>query len=87
MGTPSGGSSNAAHHLDAVPTSTPVHIVPKHKKKIRSYPMFLNSYVDKNVTDNANQEEVLVPIRIDMELEGIFIRALTGLDPHRLFRL
>ena len=51
--------------------STPVHIVPKNKKKVRSYPMFLNSYIDQSVTDNANQEEVLVPIRIDMELEGI----------------
>lgn len=69
-----GGSSNAAHHLDAVPTSTPIHIVPKHKKKIRSYPMFLNSYIDKSVADNANQEEVLVPIRIDMELEGHKLR-------------
>ena len=34
--------------------------------------MFLSSYIDKNVTDNANQEEILVPIRIDMELEGSF---------------
>jgi len=71
--TPSGGrgGSNAAQHLDAVPTSTPIYIVPKHKKKIRTYPMCLSSYIDKNVTDNANQEEILVPIRIDMELEGM----------------
>ena len=33
--------------------------------------MCLSSYIDKNVTDNANQEEILVPIRIDMELEGM----------------
>ena len=66
----SGGASNASHHLDAVPSSTPIHIVAKNKKKIRSYPFFLNSCIDKSVTDNANQEEVLVPIRLDMELEG-----------------
>ena len=69
---PSGGASNAAQHLDAVPMSTPVHIVAKNMKKVRSYPMFLNSYIDQSVTENANQEECLVPIRIDMELEGTF---------------
>ena len=71
MGLSGSGSSNVSHHLDAVPTSTPVYIVPKHKKKIRSYPMFLNSFIDKKSAENADEEEVLVPIRMDMELEGI----------------
>ena len=65
--------------------STPVHIVPKNKKKVRSYPMFLNSYIDQSVTDNANQEEVLVPIRIDMELEGIMTVFQSGPDEN-IFR-
>ena len=33
--------------------------------------MFLNSNVDHHVINNADQEECLVPIRLDMELEGL----------------
>ena len=33
--------------------------------------MFLNSNVDHHVLNNADQEECLVPIRLDMELEGL----------------
>jgi len=36
--------------------------------------MFLNSNVDHHVINNADQEECLVPIRLDMELEGMEIK-------------
>lgn len=72
--TPMSTNTNVAQHLDPVPITTPVHIYAKHKKKIRTYPMFLNSNVDHNVLTNADQEECLVPIRLDMELEGHKLR-------------
>ena len=36
--------------------------------------MFHNSYVEREAIENANQQEELVPIRIDMELEGQKLR-------------
>ena len=36
--------------------------------------MFHNSYVEREAIENAAQTEVLVPIRIDMELEGQKLR-------------
>ena len=44
------------------------------QKRIRSFPMFHNSYVEREAIENANQQEELVPIRIDMELEGQKLR-------------
>ena len=41
------------------------------QKRIRSFPLFHNSYIEQQAMDNADQPEELVPIRIDMELEGI----------------
>lgn len=66
--------SHTAHHLDAVPMSTPCINVPKSQKRIRTFPLFHNSYIEQQAMDNANQPEELVPIRIDMELEGHKLR-------------
>jgi len=67
-------NTSVAQHLDPVPLTTPCLIYAKNKKKVRSYPMFLNSNVDHHVINNADQEECLVPIRLDMELEGHKLR-------------
>ena len=45
----------------------------KSQKRIRTFPLFHNSYIEQQAMDNANQPEELVPIRIDMELEGLVL--------------
>uniref|UniRef100_A0A0M3I8G7 SWI/SNF-related matrix-associated actin-dependent regulator of chromatin subfamily B member 1 n=1 Tax=Ascaris lumbricoides TaxID=6252 RepID=A0A0M3I8G7_ASCLU len=66
--------SSGSHHLESVPCSTPVAHARGHMKT-RDYaysPDDLDMY--KRVLENADQAEDLVPIRLDMELDGIKLR-------------
>ena len=62
-------TKKAAQHMDAVPCSTPVAHIQKSRKKIRSFPL-INGESEEKIIENAKQSDELVPIRLDMEIEG-----------------
>uniref|UniRef100_A0A8R1Y3P7 RNA-binding protein 8A n=1 Tax=Onchocerca volvulus TaxID=6282 RepID=A0A8R1Y3P7_ONCVO len=66
--------NSGSHHLESVPCSTPVAHARGHMKTrdFASSPDDLDMY--KKILDNANQPEELIPIRLDMELEGVKLR-------------
>lgn len=61
-------------HLDAVPQATPINRNRVHQKKIRTFPMCFDDTDPNANIENAAQLEMLVPIRLDMELEGQKLR-------------
>lgn len=61
-------------HLDAVPQATPINRNRVHNKKVRTFPMCFDDTDPTSNIENAAQTEVLVPIRLDMELEGQKLR-------------
>lgn len=61
-------------HLDAVPQATPINRNRVHSKKVRTFPMCFDDTDPSTNLENASQPEVLVPIRLDMELEGQKLR-------------
>jgi len=63
----------AQQHMDAVPCSTPVAHISKNRKKVRSFPLLLDHSEDA-LGENAQMEDALVPIRLDMEIEGHKLR-------------
>lgn len=60
-------------HMDAVPVSTPVAHIPKNRKKIRTFPLCLD-YTDDQLDANSLVDDSLVPIRLDIEIEGHKLR-------------
>ncbi|VDN04939.1 unnamed protein product [Thelazia callipaeda] len=66
--------SSGSHHLESVPCSTPVAHARGHIKTrdFASSPDDLELY--RKILENANHTEELVPIRLDMELEGVKLR-------------
>lgn len=60
-------------HLDAVPTPTPVNRNRINPKK-RTYPLCFDDLDPTLINENANQLDVLVPIRVDLEIEGQKLR-------------
>ncbi|OQR74102.1 SWI/SNF 1-like [Tropilaelaps mercedesae] len=66
---------NNAHHLDAVPCSTPINRNRlQHSKKNRSFPMLYDDLDPAMLHESAALPECLVPIRLDMEIEGSKLR-------------
>jgi len=66
--------TSGSHHLESVPCSTPLAHARGHIKN-RDYAFVaedLDSY--KRVLENAEVPEVLVPIRLDMELDNVKLR-------------
>lgn len=61
-------------HLDAVPQATPINRNRVHQKKVRTFPMCFDDTDPSTNMENAAQNEILVPIRLDMELEGQKLR-------------
>ena len=57
-------------HLDAVPQATPINRNRVVHKKVRTFPLCFDDTEPANVHENAAQSEVLVPIRLDMDIEG-----------------
>lgn len=60
-------------HLDAVPSSTSINRNRMNPKK-RTFPLCFDDSDQKAVAENAKQPDLLVPIRIDLEMEGQKIR-------------
>eukprot|EP00090_Calanus_glacialis_P026394 TRINITY_DN414_c0_g1_i1.p1 TRINITY_DN414_c0_g1~~TRINITY_DN414_c0_g1_i1.p1 ORF type:complete len:371 (-),score=137.99 TRINITY_DN414_c0_g1_i1:150-1262(-) len=61
-------------HLDAVPQATPINRNRVVHKKVRTFPLCFDDTEPANVHENAAQPEVLVPIRLDMDIEGQKLR-------------
>jgi SWI/SNF-related matrix-associated actin-dependent regulator of chromatin subfamily B protein 1 len=66
---------NTSHHLDAVPCSTPINrnrLMLKPKRN--TMPICLEDHDSDLFLENATQPEQLVPIRLDIEVEGQKLR-------------
>jgi len=61
-------------HLDAVPQATPINRNRVVHKKVRTFPLCFDDTEPALVHENAAQPEVLVPIRLDMDIEGQKLR-------------
>lgn len=61
-------------HLDAVPQATPVNRNRVNLKKVRTFPLCFDDTDPSSIFENASHMEVLVPIRLDMEIEGQKLR-------------
>ncbi|XP_053617100.1 SWI/SNF-related matrix-associated actin-dependent regulator of chromatin subfamily B member 1-A isoform X1 [Plodia interpunctella] len=61
-------------HLDAVPQATPISRTRVHNKKVRTFPLCFDDTDMTAMLENASQKQVLVPIRLDMEIEGQKLR-------------
>jgi len=64
----------SSHHLDAVPCSTHINRNRLGKPKIRTFPMCFDDTNPSQVHENATGTESLVPVRLDMEIEGQKLR-------------
>ena len=57
-------------HLDAVPQATPINRNRVIHKKVRTFPLCFDDTDPPAVHENSAQTEILVPIRLDMDIEG-----------------
>ncbi|KAJ8384910.1 hypothetical protein AAFF_G00197180 [Aldrovandia affinis] len=65
---------NSSHHLDAVPCSTSINRNRMGRDKKRTFPLCFDDHDPAVIHENAGQSEVLVPIRLDMEIDGQKLR-------------
>ncbi|CAB1428720.1 unnamed protein product [Pleuronectes platessa] len=65
---------NSSHHLDAVPCSTTINRNRIGRDKKRTFPLCFDDHDPAVIHENAAQVEALVPIRLDMEIEGQKLR-------------
>ncbi|KAK6316345.1 SWI/SNF-related matrix-associated actin-dependent regulator of chromatin subfamily B member 1-A isoform X2 [Coregonus clupeaformis] len=65
---------NSSHHLDAVPCSTTINRNRMGRDKKRTFPLCFDDHDPAVIHENASQAEVLVPIRLDMEIDGQKLR-------------
>ncbi|XP_071942071.1 SWI/SNF-related matrix-associated actin-dependent regulator of chromatin subfamily B member 1-like [Antedon mediterranea] len=65
---------NSSHHLDAVPCSTPISRTRITGKRQRTFPLCFDDHDPSVHHENGANQEVLVPIRLDMEIEGQKLR-------------
>jgi len=61
-------------HLDAVPQATPINRNRVVNKKVRTFPLCFDDCDPAGVHENASLTETLVPIRLDMDIEGQKLR-------------
>lgn len=61
-------------HLDAVPQATTINRNRIANKKVRTFPLCFDDTDPQINVENATNREVLVPIRLDMEIEGQKLR-------------
>ncbi|CAG9791331.1 unnamed protein product [Diatraea saccharalis] len=61
-------------HLDAVPQATPVSRTRVHNKKVRTFPLCFDDTDMTAMLENSSQKQILVPIRLDIEIEGQKLR-------------
>lgn len=65
---------NTSHHLDAVPCSTSIARNRIGHKRVRTFPLLYDDLDSSLVHENSLQQEVLIPIRLDMEIDGHKLR-------------
>lgn len=65
---------NSSHHLDAVPCATPINRNRCGFKKLRTFPLCFDDQDPATIHEAAAQPEQLVPIRLDMEIDGQKLR-------------
>ncbi|KAG9335360.1 hypothetical protein JZ751_005282 [Albula glossodonta] len=65
---------NSSHHLDAVPCSTSINRNRMGRDKKRTFPLCFDDHDPAVIHENAGQPEVLVPVRLDMEIDGQKLR-------------
>ncbi|GCC16369.1 hypothetical protein chiPu_0021851 [Chiloscyllium punctatum] len=63
-----------SHHLDAVPCSTSINRNRMGRDKKRVFPLCFDDHDPAVIHENAAQPELLVPIRLDMEIDGQKLR-------------
>ena len=61
-------------HLDAVPQPSPINRNRVVHKKVRTFPMCFDDSEPAAIHENAQLPEVLVPIRLDFDIEGQKLR-------------
>lgn len=61
-------------HLDAVPQASQISRTRVHNKKVRTFPLCFDDTDMTSMLENASQKQILVPIRLDMEIEGQKLR-------------
>ncbi|KAF0313333.1 SWI/SNF-related matrix-associated actin-dependent regulator of chromatin subfamily B member 1 [Amphibalanus amphitrite] len=64
----------SSSHMDPVPQSTPINRNRASAKRRRTFPFCFDDTDPELIHDNAMREEHLVPIRLDMEIEGQRLR-------------
>ncbi|XP_043228206.1 SWI/SNF-related matrix-associated actin-dependent regulator of chromatin subfamily B member 1-A-like isoform X2 [Amphibalanus amphitrite] len=64
----------SSSHMDPVPQSTPINRNRASAKRRRTFPFCFDDTDPELIHDNAMQEEQLVPIRLDMEIDGQRLR-------------
>ena len=57
--------------MDAVPQATPINRNRVVYKKVRTFPLCFDDADPAAIHENAQVAETLVPIRLDMDIEGI----------------
>ncbi|XP_041825508.1 SWI/SNF-related matrix-associated actin-dependent regulator of chromatin subfamily B member 1-like [Melanotaenia boesemani] len=65
---------SSSHHLDAVPSSTTINRNRMGRDKKRTFPLCFDDHDPAVIHENAAQMEALVPIRLDMEIDGQKLR-------------
>ena len=58
--------------MDAVPQATPINRNRVVYKKVRTFPLCFDDADPAAIHENAQVAETLVPIRLDMDIEGIY---------------
>jgi len=64
----------SSSHLDAVPQATPINRNRVVHKKVRTFPLCFDDTDPALVHENGSIKELLVPIRLDMDIEGQKLR-------------
>nr|XP_002153941.2 unnamed protein product [Hydra vulgaris] len=65
---------NNSHHLDAVPAGTPISRHRVGSKRVKTFPTCYDDHDMAAIHDAANEVEELIPIRLDIELDGQKLR-------------
>lgn len=76
----------SSHHLDAVPCSTSIAKNPSklQNKRVRTFPMIYDDSDPAALHHISNVPETLVPIRLDMEIEGYKLRDTFVWNKHEI---
>jgi len=65
---------NSSHHLDAVPAGTPISRYRVGSKRIKTFPTCYDDHDMGAIHDAATEKEELIPIRLDIEIDGQKLR-------------